>query len=58
MHLDSRRGTLVVLMTCLTAKDNDLKIISKLFEFFAEGQEIERSRTFLEINYANGREFR
>jgi hypothetical protein len=30
----------------MLAKDNDLKIISKIFEFFAEGHEIERSRHF------------
>jgi hypothetical protein len=42
----------------IIAKDNDLKIISKIFEFLAEGHEIERSRTFLEINDASGRAFR
>jgi hypothetical protein len=38
--------------------DNDLKIISKIFEFLAEGHEIERSRTFLESKDSSGRAFR
>jgi hypothetical protein len=42
----------------IKAKDIDLKIISKIFEFLAEGHESERSRTFLEIKDANGRAFR
>jgi len=42
----------------IIAKENDLKIISKMFEFLAEGHEIERSRTFWEIKDSNGRAFR
>jgi len=42
----------------IIAKDIDLKIISKIFEFIAEGHESERSRTFLEIKDANGGAFR
>ena len=42
----------------IIAKDNDLKIISKIFEFLAEGHDIERSGTFLEIEDANGWAFR
>ena len=33
----------------IIAKDIDIKIISKIFEFLAEGHESERSKTFLEI---------
>ena len=40
------------------AKDIELKIISEIFKFLAEGHETERSRTFLEIKDANGRAFR
>lgn len=39
-------------------KDNDLQIISKIFEFLAEGHDIERRRTLLEMKDANGRTFR
>jgi hypothetical protein len=39
-------------------KDNDLHIISKIFEFLAEGHDIERRRTLLEMKDANGRTFR
>jgi hypothetical protein len=42
----------------INAKDNDLKAISKIVEFLAQQQEIERSRTFLEIQDAHGRSFR
>jgi hypothetical protein len=42
----------------IIAKDNDLKFISKIVEFLAEGHDIERSRTFLEIKDADGRAFR
>lgn len=42
----------------IIAKDIDIKIISKIFEFLAEGHESERSKTFLEIKDANGRAFR
>jgi len=42
----------------IIAKDIDLKIISEIFKFLAEGHETERSRTFLEIKDANGRAFR
>jgi hypothetical protein len=42
----------------IMAKDIDLKIISEIFKFLAEGHETERSRTFLEIKDANGRAFR
>lgn len=42
----------------IIAKDNDLKIISKIVEFLAEGQDVKRSRTFLEITDAHGRAFR
>lgn len=36
----------------------DIKIISKLIDFLAEGHDIETSRTFLELKDANGRAFR
>ena len=39
-------------------KDHDLHIISKIFEFLAEGHDIERRRTLLEMKDANGRTFR
>lgn len=39
----------------IMAKDIDLKIISEIFKFLAEGHETER---FLEIKDANGRAFR
>ena len=42
----------------IISKDNDLQIISKIFEFLAEGHDIERSRTCLDIKDANGRLFR
>ena len=42
----------------IIAKHNDLKIISKFVEFLAEGHDIERTRTFLEIKDADGRVFR
>jgi hypothetical protein len=42
----------------IIAKDNDLKIITKLIDLLAEGHEIETSRTFLEIKDASGRAFR
>ena len=42
----------------IIAKDNDLKIISKIFEFLAEGHDIERRRTLLEMKDADGRTFR
>jgi hypothetical protein len=42
----------------IIAKDNDLKIISKIFEFLAEEHDIERNGTFLDIKDANGRAFR
>ena len=35
-----------------------MKLISKIFEFLAEGHESERSKTFLEIKDSNGRAFR
>ena len=42
----------------IITKDIDIKVISKIFEFLAEGHESERSKTFLEIKDANGRAFR
>ena len=42
----------------LIGKDNDLQIISKSFEFLAEGHDIEKRRTLLEMKDANGRTFR
>ena len=42
----------------IVAKDNDLKIVTKVIDFLAEGHEIETSRTFLEIKDARGRAFR
>ena len=41
----------------IIAKDIDLKIISEIFKFLAEGHETERGRTFWEIKDANGRAF-
>jgi hypothetical protein len=42
----------------IIGKDNDLQIISKSFEFLAEGHDIEKRRTLLEMKDANGRTFR
>jgi len=42
----------------IISKDNDLQIISKIFEFLAEAHDIERCRTCLDIKDANGRVFR
>jgi hypothetical protein len=42
----------------IIGKDHDLQIISKIFEFLAEGHDIERRRTLFEIKNANGRTFR
>ena len=42
----------------IIAEDNDLKIVTKLIDFLAEGHGIETSRTFLEIKDARGRAFR
>ena len=42
----------------IISKDNDLQIISKIFEFLAEGHDIKRSRTCLDIKDANDRVFR
>ena len=42
----------------IIAQDNDLNIISKIVELLAQGENVKRSRTFLEITDANGRAFR
>lgn len=42
----------------IVAKENDLKVLSKILEYLVEEHGIERSRTFLEIKDLSGRAFR
>lgn len=42
----------------IVAKENDLKVISKIVEYLVEEHGMERSRTLLEIKDASGRAFR